>query len=66
MDAATTRFDRSTREHGATALSPKEVNELIPGTMSFRETHPLTFALLIGFGSAALLLLIVFGIAIAL
>ena len=66
LDAANTRFDRSTREHGATALSPKEVNELIPGTMSFRETHPLTFALLIGFGSAALLLLIVFGIAIAL
>jgi hypothetical protein len=66
VDAANTRFDRSSREHGAEALSPKEVNELIPGTMSFRETHPLTFALLIGFGSAALLVLIVVGIAIAL
>jgi len=66
VDAANTRFDRSGREHGARALSPEEVNELIPGTMSFRETHPLTFALLIGFGSAALLVLIVVGIAIAL
>ena len=66
LDAAKTRFDRSGREHGAMALSPKEVNELIPGTMSFRETHPLTFALLIGFGSAALLVLIVVGTSIAL
>ena len=65
LGAAKTRFDRSGREHGATALSPKEVNELIPGTMSFRETHPLTFALTVGFGSAALLLLIVVGVAIA-
>jgi hypothetical protein len=66
LGAVNAHYDRSDREHGATALSPKEVNELIPGTMSFRETHPLTFALLIGFGSAALLLLIVIGIAIAL
>jgi len=47
-------------------LSPGEINELIPGTMSFRETHPTTFALLIGFGSVALLLVAVVGIALAL
>jgi hypothetical protein len=35
------------------------------GTMSFRETHPLTFALLIGFGSAALLLVVVFAVGFA-
>lgn len=44
-------------------LSPAEINELIPGTMSFRETRPLTFALLIGFGSVALVLGVVVGVA---
>lgn len=48
------------------AIDAKQVNDLIPGTMSFRETHPLTFALLIGFGSAALLLAIVFAVAFTL
>jgi hypothetical protein len=76
VSAADTRFDPSgvstswdqADETGGAwrALSPKQVNELIPGTMSFRETHPLTFALLIGFGSVALLLLIVVGVALAL
>jgi hypothetical protein len=46
-------------------IDAKQVNELIPGTMSFRETHPLTFALLIGFGSAALLLVVVFAVGFA-
>ncbi|WP_181133676.1 hypothetical protein [Rathayibacter sp. AY2B9] len=44
-------------------LGPSEINELIPGTMSFRETRPLTFALLIGFGSVALVLCVVVGVA---
>ena len=34
----------------------RQVNEAIPGAMSFRELHPLTFALAVGFGSVALLL----------
>jgi hypothetical protein len=59
-------WDQADQTDGAwRALSPKQVNELIPGTMSFRETHPLTFALLIGFGSVALLLLIIVGVALA-
>ncbi|GAA1938667.1 hypothetical protein [Nocardioides hwasunensis] len=33
----------------------RQVNEAIPGAMSFRELHPLTFALGVGFGSVALL-----------
>lgn len=40
-------------------LSAHQVEELIPGTMSFRETRPTTFALLVGGGSAALLLAVV-------
>ena len=48
------------------AIDAKQVKELMPGTMSFRETRPLTFALLIGFGSAALLLAIVFAVAFTL
>jgi hypothetical protein len=60
-------WDQADESFGALkALSAKQVNELIPGTMSFRETHPLTFALIIGFGSVALLLLIVVGVALAL
>lgn len=45
-------------------LSAREVDELIPGTMSFRETRPITFALLVGFGSTALLLAVVIGVAV--
>ncbi|WP_146088056.1 hypothetical protein [Rathayibacter sp. AY1B5] len=45
-------------------LSPAEINELIPGTMSVRETRPLTFALLIGSGSVALVLGVVVGVAL--
>jgi hypothetical protein len=48
------------------AIDAKQVNDLMPGTMKFRETHPLTFALLIGFGSAALLLVIVVAVAFTL
>ncbi|PTL71867.1 hypothetical protein C1I63_02770 [Rathayibacter caricis DSM 15933] len=64
------RADAARREAAAPpaaerTLSPGEINELIPGTMSLRETHPMTFALLIGFGSAALLLVVVVGIALA-
>ncbi|KQP97521.1 MULTISPECIES: hypothetical protein [unclassified Rathayibacter] len=44
-------------------LSARQVDDLIPGTMSFRETRPMTFALLVGFGSAALLLAVVIGVA---
>jgi hypothetical protein len=59
-------WDQADESFGALkALSAKQVNELIPGTMSFRETHPLTFALIIGFGSVALLLLIIVGVALA-
>ncbi|WP_244259256.1 hypothetical protein [Rathayibacter sp. VKM Ac-2759] len=45
-------------------LSARQVDELIPGTMSFRETRPTTFALLVGFGSTALLLAVVIGVAV--
>ncbi|WKK71762.1 hypothetical protein Q0F99_00695 [Rathayibacter oskolensis] len=45
-------------------LSARQVDELIPGTMSFRETRPMTFALLVGFGSTALLLAVVIGVAV--
>lgn len=37
----------------------RQVNEAIPGAMSFRELRPLTFALAVGFGSVALLLLVI-------
>lgn len=64
------RADAARREAAAPpaaerTLSPGEINELIPGTMGFRETHPMTSALLIGFGAAALLLVVVVGIALA-
>ncbi|MCL3819541.1 hypothetical protein [Aeromicrobium wangtongii] len=37
----------------------RQVNEAIPGAMSFRELRPLTFALAVGFGSAAFLLMVI-------
>lgn len=42
----------------------RQVNEAIPGAMSFRELHPLTFALAVGFGSVALLLMAIVLIAL--
>jgi hypothetical protein len=44
----------------------RQVNEAIPGAMSFRELHPLTFALAVGFGSVALVLTVVVLIALVL
>lgn len=37
----------------------QQVNEAIPGAMSFRELRPVTFALTVGFGSAAFLLTVI-------
>jgi hypothetical protein len=45
-------------------MDAKRVNEILPGSMRFSETHPLTFALLIGFGSAAALLGLAFILAV--
>lgn len=39
--------------------SARQVNEAIPGAMSFRELRPVTFALAVGFGSVALLLIVI-------
>ncbi|MCD9197791.1 hypothetical protein [Aeromicrobium wangtongii] len=37
----------------------RQVNDAIPGAMSFRELRPLTFALAVGFGSVAFLLMVI-------
>lgn len=47
-------------------ITARQVNEAIPGAMSFRELRPLTFALSVGFGSAALLLIVIFLVAFVL
>lgn len=47
----------ATNGHVAHGVSTaRQVNEAIPGAMSFRELRPLTFALAIGFGSVAVVL----------
>ncbi|MRJ77669.1 hypothetical protein GEV29_14085 [Aeromicrobium sp. SMF47] len=48
----------ATNGHAAEGVSTaRQVNEAIPGAMSFRELRPLTFALAVGFGSVAFLLM---------
>jgi hypothetical protein len=37
----------------------QQVNEAVPGAMSFRELRPLTFALAVGFGSVAFLVVVI-------
>ncbi|KQX74600.1 hypothetical protein ASD10_05045 [Aeromicrobium sp. Root472D3] len=37
----------------------RQVNEAIPGAMSFREVRPLTFALAVGFGSVAVVAMVI-------
>lgn len=44
----------------------RQVNEAIPGAMSFREVRPLTFALAVGFGSVAVVLALIVLIALLL
>ncbi|MEI5676412.1 MULTISPECIES: hypothetical protein [unclassified Nocardioides] len=61
LRAVTEAANGHVADHVSTA---RQVNEAIPGAMSFRERRPLTFALAVGFGSVAALLLVIVLIAL--